>query len=360
MQFPRLNEAVNRGIERRLHLGVQVSISTSRNEFDLAFGQAAPDQPLQPEDSMFWLSAAKPITATVILQLHQEGRLSIDDLLADYYSRWAAGDARREEVTLRHLLTHSSPLQEANTGWPRADRETVLSRILEMPLKDDWEPGKRAAYLPAATWFLLGDIIEQTTNQQFAEVVEQRVLSPLGMSQSGCMRKEGTAPPQLYDRARGELQTSVYQERLNADYPSPGSSFRGPARELRLFYDALRDDYLGQGPGLLQPEMVRRMAERHRLGLFDETLQHRVDYGLGVIVDSKQYGSETVPYGFGEQSSEETFGHGGSQCAIGYADPIRERSVAIVANGRAGEGQHQRRFRELLAAMEEDLAELEG
>jgi len=359
MDFPHLNEAVDRGIEKHLHYGVQVSISTSQQEFDLAFGEAEPGTPLRVEDSTFWLSAAKPITAVVILQLHEEGRLSIDDLLIDYFPRWAAGDARREEVTLRHLLTHSSPLQETRTGWPEADRKTVIDRILQTPLQDDWTPGERAAYLPAISWFLLGEIIQEATGVDYADAVEQRVLSAIGMTKATCRKRSDAEKARLYDRVRGELQPSVYEPRQEAGYPSPGSSFRGPARELRLFYDALRDDYLGRGPGLLASSVVRQMAERHRLGLFDETLQHRVDYGWGVIVDSKQYGSQTVPYGFGEASSESTFGHGGSQCAIGFADPERERSVVIVANGRAGEGQHQRRFRDLLAAMEADLAELE-
>ena len=49
-------------------------------------------------------------------------------------------------------------------------------------------------------------------------------------------------------------------------------------------------------------------------------------------------GAETVPYGFGRFCSEGTFGHGGAQSSIGFADPKHDLVVAWVANVRAGEG----------------------
>ncbi|HBL43542.1 MAG TPA: serine hydrolase, partial [Planctomycetaceae bacterium] len=50
-----------------------------------------------------------------------------------------------------------------------------------------------------------------------------------------------------------------------------------------------------------------------------------------------------------------SFGHGGSQSSIAFADPERELVVAVVANGRPGEPRHQRRAREINEAIYEDL-----
>ena len=83
------------------------------------------------------------------------------------------------------------------------------------------------------------------------------------------------------------------------------------------------------------------MTSRHRVGQYDQTLGHIVDFGLGFIIDSNQYGADTVPYGYGRYASPRTFGHGGAQSSQGYCDPENELVAAYLFNGRPGEGQHQ-------------------
>ena len=80
------------------------------------------------------------------------------------------------------------------------------------------------------------------------------------------------------------------------------------------------------------------MTTAQRVGMFDETFKHVIDWGLGLIVDSKKYGADTVPYGFGPYSSPRTFGHGGIQSSVGMADPDRELVVAVVQR-HAGRSQ---------------------
>ena len=356
--LPAVTEVVARGVNKRLHMGIQVSLSTPQHEFDLAWGEQTPGVELSPNQAMFWLSAAKPLTAVAIMQLEQRGFLSLRNPLAAVLPEWELTGAAGGQVTVEHLLTHTSPLQEFPTGWPAASPEQILQKICSTPLKTDWPVGTRAAYLPSTSWFLLGTIIERCSGLTYPDYMQQSILHPAGMRHTRCIAPEVDEAPEqisLFDRVQGELQPSAYLERLRSRTASPGSSFRGPARDLRLFYQALNSDLLEGTEILLSQESVSRLVTRQRTGLFDETLQHKVDYGLGVIIDSKQYGSQTVPYGFGDASSEATFGHGGSQCAIGFADPIRRHVGVIIANGRPGEGQHQRRFRELLAALEQDL-----
>jgi CubicO group peptidase (beta-lactamase class C family) len=90
--------------------------------------------------------------------------------------------------------------------------------------------------------------------------------------------------------------------------------------------------------------------------MFDETFRHAMDWGLGLIIDSKQYGADTVPYGYGDAASSATFGHSGSQSSVAFADPQSGLVVAIVLAGMPGERPHQRRLRAILAALEQDLA----
>jgi CubicO group peptidase (beta-lactamase class C family) len=110
-----------------------------------------------------------------------------------------------------------------------------------------------------------------------------------------------------------------------------------------------------EGVRILSSESVARMTSRRRVGLFDETFRHTMDWGLGLIIDSNRYGADTVPYGFGRYASERAFGHGGAQSSIGFCDPARELVVAIVFGGMPGEGKHNARMRAVLAALYEDL-----
>jgi CubicO group peptidase (beta-lactamase class C family) len=87
----------------------------------------------------------------------------------------------------------------------------------------------------------------------------------------------------------------------------------------------------------------------------DRTFQHVVDFGLGFLVDSNRYGANTVPYGFGLHCSPRTFGHGGAQSSMGFADPEHGLVVAWAANALIGEPRHNARNRAINTAIYEDL-----
>jgi CubicO group peptidase (beta-lactamase class C family) len=162
----------------------------------------------------------------------------------------------------------------------------------------------------------------------------------------------------MYARIKGELQLLDWHQTPRATCISPGSNTRGRARDLGAVYEMiLREGQAADGSRYLHPTTVAALTARHRVGLFDLTLQHVVDFGLGFIINSKQYGPETVPYSYGLWTSPRTFGHGGSQSSIGFCDPETGIVVAWTTNGMAGEGWHQRRNRAIQQAIGFDLAE---
>jgi CubicO group peptidase (beta-lactamase class C family) len=110
------------------------------------------------------------------------------------------------------------------------------------------------------------------------------------------------------------------------------------------------------GVRIVSPQTVEALVARHRTGMFDHTFNHVIDWGLGFIINSNQYGRDTVPYSYGPYASSRTFGHGGAQSSISFADPENELVIVCIFNGVAGEEAHQRRMREVLAAIYEDLS----
>lgn len=363
-RFPSVVAAIQDGIQRSLHTGVQIYVSiNARPVLNAAVGEAAPGMPMTAATIMPWRSAAKPITAALVLRAVEQNRLSLDSRLCELLP--ASQQTDKANITLLQLLTHQSGFPAADTGWPHVSWDESVQRSLNTPCS--LEPGS-AAYHPQSSWFVLGEILRELEQRQtgvrppFDALLQRDLLTPLGMDETWCGIPESQQSvlqsrlPQLYDRDRGQLQPSPYSAGPWLTTASAGGNIRGPVSQLGLFLEMLlRQGQLSNGSDYLIPTSVNRMLMRHRTGLFDQTLQHIIDFGLGVIRDSKHYGPETVPYGFGKACSSESFGHGGSQCSIGFCDPAHGLVVVWSANGFCGEGQHQRRNRMINDAIYNDL-----
>ncbi|HKV07065.1 MAG TPA: serine hydrolase, partial [Thermoanaerobaculia bacterium] len=97
------------------------------------------------------------------------------------------------------------------------------------------------------------------------------------------------------------------------------------------------------------------LTARHRAGMVDATFKHVLDWGLGFIINSVQYGAETVPYGYGHHASTRTFGHSGYRSSTGFADPENGLAVALAMNGTPANDAHERRIRAVVDAVFTDL-----
>ena len=356
MTFDNLRTAIQQGIDRNLHTGVQAYISIDGQPvLDAGFGFARPDVPMSASTIMLWRSAGKPITAAAVCRAWQAGRIDLDAAASQYLPD--TKDRPVGQVTIRQMLTHTSGVPLLDTGWPTLPWTQIISRICDA---EALTPG--TAYQPQTTWFLLGAILEtiDEAGRGFQTILRNEVLTPLEIHDAWCgiddVPQIANRLPELLSREAGKLVTSDYGNEPWLTAPSPGGNFRGPIRELGAFYEMLLNNGETQnGEQLLQPATISAMTSRQRVGEFDTTFQHIVDFGLGLIVDSNRYGIKTVPYGFSQYCSPATFGHGGAQCAIGFCDPERKLVVAWAANGFCGEGQHQRRNQAINDAMYTDL-----
>ena len=364
--LPKTFSVIQAGIERGLHSGFQIFVSL-RGEViaDTGVGDAGlrgingPPRPMTANSLVLWLSAGKPLTAAAVLQLVENKRLELETAVASVIPEFAAGG--KESITMRHLLTHTGGFRNVETGWPKTSWDEAVSRVCAAPIEEGWQIGETAGYHPSSSWFILGEIIARVSGRPFSDYLREEVCEPLGMLDtwngmpSGFRSQNEERLGGLSQRERGKTELLPWHDELHCAAASPGVNTRGPVRELGRFYESLLGGLRDDACPILSQESVSLLTERHREGKFDETLRHQVDFGLGTIVNSNRYGAETVPYGFGRFCSEGTFGHGGAQSSIGFGDLQNELVVAWAANVRAGEGQHQRRNREINSAIYEDL-----
>jgi CubicO group peptidase (beta-lactamase class C family) len=122
--------------------------------------------PITPDTIFPLASISKQFTALAIMQLEEAGLLSVDDPLAIYYP----GYPRSDEITLHHMLTHSSGLPNGTT--------------LYLPDALEFDPGTQTSY-SNLNYMLLGHIVEQASGQTLDGYLREHVFEPLGMRNSG-------------------------------------------------------------------------------------------------------------------------------------------------------------------------------
>lgn len=128
----------------------------------------------------------KTLTSTVVLMLHEQGKLNIKDKLSKYFKDYPNGD----KITIEHLLTNTSGIYNytdsaefMQTGVLIAhDQPSMLSMFKDKPLTS--VPGKEYHY-NNSDYLLLGYIVEQVMGKSYFDVTREMILEPLGMSNSG-------------------------------------------------------------------------------------------------------------------------------------------------------------------------------
>ena len=367
--LPKTRAVLERGRADGLHHGAQLFISHRGETIcNAATGEARPGEPLTAECLMLWLSAGKPVTAAAVVKLCDGGggqpfpKLALDAPVVRFVPRFADGDAAKRRVTLRHLLTHTAGLPDADPGYPDVDWDESIRRLCEAPLADNWEVGRTTGYHPKSSWFLLGEVIRRVTGDPTDVWIKREMLVPAGIEgirlrfEAGDLDAVRPRLAPMYCRQGRELVDAGMQTDAHLTRLSPGSSLRATAGNVGDFYRTLGESRAYSDFPLFGEMAAEAMTARHRVGEYDRTLGHVVDFGLGVIVDSNRYGPDTVPYGFGPHCSPRTFGHGGNQSSMAFCDPENELVVAWATNGMCGEPKHQRRNRAINAAIYEDLS----
>ena len=349
-------EVIRQGQKEGWHLGAQVYVSIEGEPVaDIAIGQAHPERPLDTDALMTWMSAVKPIGAVAIAQLWEKDRVALDDRVVDYIPEF--GRQGKEIIKIRHLLTHTSGLENAKIEASTWDE--LIAGICQVGRYDDWIPGEKAGYNVGLAWCILAEIVRRIDGRPYDKYAREEILIPLGMKDSWIRltsKQEATygdrlAP--LYQMEDGKPQPLPWEKSPEGIY-YPGGSGRGPIRELAYFYEMLMGGGEREGIRVLSPQSVETLTRRHRTGLLDQTFG-KMDWGLRFMLDSHFYNQGHYNYDFGAYSSPHAFGHAGYQCSTGFSDPLHGLAVAWAVNGLAGDEAHTKRNHAINSAIYEDL-----
>ena len=177
--------------------------------------------PITPQTKFRIGSITKQFTASAILKLQEQGKLSVGDKLAKFFPDFPRG----REVTLRHLLTHTSGIR-SYTDMP-GFIEKVTAPITPDKLIDsfkdepyDFAPGKKWHY-DNSGYFLLGMIVEKVSGKSYEQFLRENFFEPLKMNDTGVYRT-GLA---LEHEALGyQFESGKFNKALNWDMSWAGAA----------------------------------------------------------------------------------------------------------------------------------------
>lgn len=281
------------------------------------FGKAASD------DAMFLLgSISKPINVAAAMTLFDQGKFQLDDDVRKFLPAFRGGG--KENVTIRHLFTHTSglPDQVANNNELRkrhAPLAEFVEQVIQAPLS--FRPGSGYQYSSMGILLALR-IAEITGGSDMLTLVDRSVFQPLGMKHSAqglgrfkladmmICQADGAAP----ESGSGDPQSkewnwnSLYWRQLGA----PWGGTHASAPDIGKFLA----DFLRPSGKMLRPETGRLMIS-------NQNPQGVTPRGLGFDVGEKS-GSPGC--------SERTFGHTGSTGTLCWADPATDTVCVVLTS----------------------------
>jgi len=279
-------------------------------------------RPMRPE-TLFDLASLTKVIATLpaVLRLIERGDIRLDDPLHLFFPEYQ-GEGR-EEIRIRHLLTHTAGLQPFSQALrdPSRPREELIARIATLPLEAP--PGTRIIYSDLG-FILLGELVARVSGQPLERFVQEQVHGPLGFTETGFLptgERAARAAATEYRERLGRYQCGeVHDETATA--------LGGIAGHAGLFSTAPEVAAYGQmwldgGAGVLSPAMVAAATR-------DQTphIQGPEHRGLGWIVARED--SESLSCG--DLFSPGSFGHTGFTGTSLWVDPHRRLVVALLTN----------------------------
>jgi D-alanyl-D-alanine carboxypeptidase len=157
----------------------------------------------------------KQFTAAGILRLAEQGKISLDDNISDYFP---AFPVRGNTITIRHLLSHTSGIKSftgVSDFWEKSqghdlDIEQLLAFVSDLDF--DFTPGDQYKYSNTG-YLMLGAIIEQVSGMSYCQFLSEEFFKPLGLKRIRCDSNRAIIHnrAQGYSFETGELTSDVLQ-----------------------------------------------------------------------------------------------------------------------------------------------------
>jgi CubicO group peptidase (beta-lactamase class C family) len=300
------------------------------------------------------MSASKTVVDSAMWLLLADGRLRLDDHIADHIPEFASNG--KERVTIEHVMTHTGGFPEAPIDWPEwADRSYRLEAFASWTL--DSEPGSHFEYHPSSGSWVIAELIERASGVDYRDFLREQVLERLGLAEAVTLgapvERQRNVPDPVFvlpEETVWRLPPAMFNPDGSVTVPAglataegravgfPGAGVVATAEGIALLYQA----FLHNPGNLWDPELLADVTSHVRV---DQPDEHgiRVHGEPGAparrtlsLVTAGDFGTRTGARAFfGDTVSEQAFGHLGLGGNLAWADPATGLSFCYLTNGIA-------------------------
>jgi CubicO group peptidase (beta-lactamase class C family) len=270
---------------------------------DLEKGTAA-----SAETVYLYCSMTKLFTATALMQLRERGLVDLDRAVRAYLPDFPLQHPSEHEITVRHLLSHSSGITNPiPISWvhlaeePAVDLDDFTRRLLAKHHRLRFEPGSRYAYSNLG-YLVLGQVIERLSGESYTDYIRQHILEVLDMHRTGfsydALQDQDVATGyvrswsmmgllgrflvdrRVFGTTRGGY-TAFHRFLIDG---APYGGLLGPVSELGTFLKAYLDGGTFQGRRLLEHSSIVEMLtpQRNQRGEEFSTSGHERSERIGL------------------------------------------------------------------------------
>ena len=279
-------------------------------------------------------SLTKPITATAVMQLVEDGLVGLNRPVQDYVPEFAG--IGKEQVMVHHLLTHTSGLNEMELDAHVAEKTGIASVLLEeattRPTPKEYleqcydgplskPPGAEMSYCNM-NYALLGEVVCRLRGRPIAQFARERIFGPLGMVDT-----DYVLPDSRVHRLVGRPPGTPFP--FLSDHQSHiGGSASGGVTSTALDMATFGQMFLNRGTyggvRVLSSASVTEMTRNQIPGIgttfFDGMYYPEASWGYGWGI----HGDGKWKYFDGSLHSPSTFNHGGAGGVYLWVDPVYE------------------------------------
>ena len=283
-------------------------------------------KPMEKTTIFDMASITKVMSTTIAaMLLYDKGKLDLDQKVAGILPGFSANG--KENVTFRHLLTHSSGLPAWNPLFKNTDNpekinssDEMVEKLLNLPLQ---QPAGEKTVYSCMGFITLGKAIEKITGKNLDEYVVENIYKPLGMNHTFYNPDEKyysqIAPTEIDSTRGGVLQGKTHDE--NGYYLNGISGNAGlfsTAEDIAIFCQMMLNKGTHNGVKIFKPETVELFTKLHQVG-------ENQSRGLGW---QKPTGENSA----GKYFSPASFGHTGYTGTALWIDPEKQLFGIFLTN----------------------------
>lgn len=277
-KYPLLIDKIDSYVKEQKSKGFKGTVLVAKNN-EIILNKAIGDSNLTTNSAFYIASVTKQFTATAILKLQEQSKLSINDPIAKFINEVPLD---KKEITIHHLLTHTSGLANNYVTDGIKNREEAINAILSSRL--EYNIGEKYGY-SAEGYNLLAIIIELVSGETYENYISQNLLAPSNLNHTGFWGYEGNNLTNIASfnnpKTVKSLSRKVYRKGVSiANYGyKGGTGIFSTSQDLYKWINTIRySDFLN-------PKSIQQLFKPHKNLKGDIT--NGVSYAYGWRVEYK-------------------------------------------------------------------------